>query len=158
MKLLEVEGARAPMPHSWRRHCVCPPPSPVCFVCACASVWSYVGVCVLTAQCAAAAACRCIRSDGWTRLARRLVEVLADVRGRLRRPRGRSVQWCLAGNFRWNVDFATAADRQIHAELQANSVNAQSVTDREMSSNSFVDVSLTNQFSDSQFADKAIRW
>jgi len=23
MKLLEVEGARAPVPHSWRRHC-CP--------------------------------------------------------------------------------------------------------------------------------------
>jgi len=21
MKLLEVEGARAPVPHSWRRHC-----------------------------------------------------------------------------------------------------------------------------------------
>jgi len=23
MKLLEVEGARAPLPHSWRHHCSC---------------------------------------------------------------------------------------------------------------------------------------
>jgi len=24
MKLLEVEGARDPVPHSWRRHCILP--------------------------------------------------------------------------------------------------------------------------------------